>query len=129
MRSDSTFLSTTVEIAAPAERVWTILTDTRAWPDWGPSVRAVECEERFIEANSRGRVRTAVGIRLAFEVTGFVPGAYWAWRVAGIRATGHRVTPLDDQRCRLSFEVPKLAAPYLAVCRVAIGRIRDMAEH
>jgi hypothetical protein len=73
-------------------------------------------------------VQTAVGIWLPFRVTGYVDGEYWAWKVGGIPATGHRVTPALDGRCRLSFEVPMLAAPYLAVCRAAIGRIRSMAE-
>ena len=121
-------LSATVEIAAPARQVWTLLTDTHAWSSWGPSVRDVECDERFIGANSRGRVQTAIGIWLPFEVTALDPGEYWSWKVAGIPATGHRVTALGDDRCQLSFEVPTLAAPYLAVCGVANRRIREMAE-
>jgi hypothetical protein len=120
--------STTVAIAAPAARVWSILTDTRAWPAWGPSVSRVECAQRYITAGSRGRVRTVIGVWLSFEITDFVDGRYWSWKVAGIPATGHRVEPLGRDSCRLSFEVPTLAAPYLAVCRVACLRIRAMAS-
>lgn len=121
-------LSASVDIAAPVGRVWTLLVDTRAWARWGPSVRAVQCDDRFIRPGSRGRVQTAIGIWLPFSVTGFVDGEYWAWKVAGIPATGHRVTPISEDRCRLGFEVPMLAAPYVAVCRAAIHRIRSMAE-
>jgi hypothetical protein len=121
-------LSTAIDISAPAERVWSILIDTQAWPRWGPSVRAVEHDGRFIRPGSRGRVQTAIGIRLPFLVTEFVDGEYWAWEVAGIPATGHRVSPVRDDQCRLYFDVPLLAAPYLAVCRAAVRRIRGMAE-
>lgn len=117
-----------MDIAAPAQSVWSILIDTQAWPRWGPSVSAVEHDGRFIGPGSQGRVQTAIGFRLPFLVTEFVDGEYWAWKVAGIQATGHRVTPIDDARCRLSFVVPTLAAPYLAVCRLAVGRIRGIAE-
>ena len=121
-------LSASVDIGAPVRRVWTLLVDTRAWPRWGPSVRAVECGDRRIRSGSRGRVQTAIGIWLPFRVTEFVDGEYWAWKVAGIPATGHRVSPVRDDQCRLYFDVPLLAAPYLAVCRAAVRRIRGMAE-
>ena len=29
-------------IAAPAEDVWALLTDTEKWPAWGPSITGVE---------------------------------------------------------------------------------------
>lgn len=121
-------MKTAITISAPAARVWRILTDTRQWPTWGPSIRAVDCPDRHIRAGSRGRVRTAGGIWLRFRVTAFVPGRYWAWRVAGVPATGHRVEPTGERACRLSFEVPVPAAPYLLVCRVACRRIAALAE-
>lgn len=117
-----------LRIRAAPDAVWRLLTDTRAWPRWGPSVRRVESSHRFIQAGTAGRVRTAAGVWLPFEITEFEPGRYWAWRVAGVRATGHRVDPDGPGRCRLAFEVPFLAFPYLSVCRLAAGRIRRMAE-
>ncbi|MGB5248977.1 MAG: SRPBCC family protein [Gammaproteobacteria bacterium] len=120
--------STTTEIAAPAARVWSILIDTHLWPVWGPSLRRVRSAGRFIDATTTGRLQTTPGIWLSFEIDRFEDGRYWSWRVAGVPATGHRVESLGRHRCRLSFEVPMLAAPYLAVCRVACRRIRAMAE-
>jgi uncharacterized protein YndB with AHSA1/START domain len=53
---------TTGQIPAPASIVWRILTDTHAWPRWGPSVRAVKAPHRYIEPGDEGRVQTAVGL-------------------------------------------------------------------
>ncbi|PLX86673.1 MAG: hypothetical protein C0617_00230 [Desulfuromonas sp.] len=118
----------TRDISAPATAVWALLTDTRQWPRWGPSVAEVRCSERNIRGGSRGAVRTPLGVWLTFTVTAFEPGRSWAWKVAGVPATGHRVEPQGRGRCRLVFIVPLWAAPYAAVCRLAAGRIARLAE-
>ena len=110
-------------IDAPADRVWDQLTRVAGWPRWGPSVVAVECADEVIRLGSQGRVRTALGIWLPFRITEFVPGRFWGWRVAGIRATGHRVESLGPNQCRLSFDMPYWAALYAPVCRRALDRI------
>lgn len=112
-------------VAAPAEEVWSLLVDTRRWPDWGPSVTAVECTDREIRAGSTGRVRTPLGVWLPFEVT--TRADYrWTWRVAGIPAPGHRVEP-RDAGCVVAFDLHPLAAPYVPVCVVALRRISALA--
>lgn len=115
------------DITAPARVVWSILTDTTLWPEWGPSVRAVDAPSRFVSPGMRGRVRTAVGLWLPFEISELDPGRRWAWRVAGLPATGHRVEALTLGTCRAVFEVPRWAAPYALVCRVALARIARVA--
>jgi len=121
-------LTTGVEIRAPASAAWELLTDTSRWPQWGPSVSRVESAEQRIGPGSTGRIQTIIGVWLPFRVTEFVAGQRWNWEVAGIPATGHRVEPLGPDRCRVVFEVPLLAAPYLAVCRLALQRIRNILE-
>jgi hypothetical protein len=121
-------LTTVVEIRAPDSAAWDLLTDTQRWPDWGPSVARVECTDRYIALGSIGRVQTAFGPWLSFEITQFIAGQYWHWRVAGISATGHRVHSLGPSLCRVIFEVPVVAVPYLLVCRVAAQRIRNILE-
>lgn len=120
-----------VEVAgvvhSPPQRVWELLTDVEYWPVWGPSVRAVRCSHRRIELGSKGKVRTALGFWVPFVVTEFVQGTYWAWKVASIPATGHRVEPLKTGFCRLIFEVPIWAAPYAVVCSVAVARLARLA--
>ena len=121
-------LATGVEIQAPASAAWKLLTDTTRWPEWGPSISHVESAEQYIGPGSTGRVQTIIGVWLPFRVTEFVAGQRWGWEVAGIPATDHRVESLGPDRCRVSFEVPLLADPYLAVCKLAAQRIRNILE-
>lgn len=69
---------------------------------------------------------TVTGMTLSFEVTVFDPGRQWSWTVAGVPATGHRVDPTPGG-CRVCFDVPWWAWPYLSVCAVALGRIDRLA--
>jgi len=121
-------LETGIEILAPASAAWKLLTDTSRWPEWGPSVSRVESAEQYISPGSTGRVQTIIGVWLPFRVTEFGAGQSWGWEIAGIPATGHRVESLGSDRCRVVFEIPLLAAPYLAVCRLAAQRIRGILE-
>ena len=122
-------MQTETIIAASSKRVWRVLTDTKCWPRWGPSVRAVRCRDRFIQSGSKGSVRSFFGVWLPFEITDFVPEKKWSWRVMHIEATGHRVETLTPDKCRLVFEVPHIAAPYLLVCKIAALRIRRICEN
>ena len=121
-------MKTSIEIDAPATAAWELLTDTGRWSQWGPSVVAAGCAERFIGAGSTGWVETVLGLRLPFRITRFEAGRRWNWEVAGIPATGHLVESLGPGRCRVTFEVPLLAAPYLTVCRLAVIRIKRILE-
>lgn len=113
-------------VDAPADRPWRVLRDTHAWPRWGPSVSAVDCPERSVGAGTTGRVRV-LGRWVPFEVTDCTDRR-WTWAVAGIPATGHAVTDLGGNRSRVAIEVPLWAAPYVAVCRVAVDRVARLAE-
>lgn len=112
-------------VASPA-RVWDLLINVSAWPEWGPTVTSVELATPTIKAGSRGRVRTLLGAPLPFEVTAFEPGRMWAWSVAGVKATDHRVRP-DEDGCVLTFGVPWWAPAYLTVCAVALRRLDTLA--
>jgi hypothetical protein len=124
-------------VAAPAEVAWRVLTDTERWPEWGPSVAAVECADRFVTAGSRGYVRPpgpgsllgrgsgSMGPRIPFRIVD-CENHRWTWRVAGIPATGHRVEE-EGETCRVAIEVPMLAVGYVPVCRRALGEIARIA--
>ena len=121
-------METAKVINAPCHQVWQLLTDTESWPLWGPTVTAVQCTDRFIGPNSSGKVQTPIGLWLPFRISAFEEGTYWKWQVAGIAATGHRVLAISDNRCRLIFEMPSIAAPYSIVCRIAANRIAQIVQ-
>jgi hypothetical protein len=121
-------LEAAATLDVPPAFAWALLTDTHAWPKWGPSIRAVEAPMRFIAAGTRGRVQMAFGLWLPFEITDWEEGRAWAWRVGGIPATGHRVTPLTGNSCRVAFTIPSWAPFYVPVCRLALRRLGSASD-
>lgn len=111
------------EIAVPAGEAWALLVDVERWPEWGPSVSDAGLDGDALGLGATGWVRTAVGVRVPFEITSFEDGEEWGWKVAGIPATDHRVRPVTDDRCVVGFGVPPLVAPYALVCRRALATI------
>jgi uncharacterized protein YndB with AHSA1/START domain len=114
-------------IAASPEAAWELLADLGAWPQWGPSITRAELDQPYEELTSgaTGVVQTSLGVRVPFVVTDFEPGRYWAWKVAGVSATSHRVEPVDDG-VRISFGVPWWAPAYLTVCSLALRRLEKL---
>lgn len=121
-------VAASLTVAASPARVWRLLADFDAWPRWGPTVAAVESEAPSVASGVTGRVRTSLGLWLRFEISTCVPGREWSWRVAGVPATGHRIEPIDEDRVRVVFTVPWLAAPYLSVLWLGLHRLRRLAE-
>jgi len=114
-------------VRAPPEDAWALISATDTWPLWGPSVSAVEPASARLALGMRGRVRTPLGLWIPFTITGFDPPHSWAWSVLSIPATSHAVAPAPGG-CRVSFDVPAPAFPYLAVCRLALERIATLLE-
>ena len=117
------------EVPASREDAWDLLTDTERWPEWGPTVAAVESPTRRIEAGTAGRVEVRpLGVRVPFEISRFdEAGRRWHWAVARLPATGHHVAPTGEG-CRVEFEIPLAAGGYAPVCRRACRNIRRLAE-
>jgi hypothetical protein len=111
-------------IAAPPSVVWNVLVDLEAWPQWGPTVSAARLDPPHtrLELGVTGSVRTSLGVAAPFTVTEFEAGRHWAWKVAGIPATHHRVEPAEGGT-RASMAAPMWAAAYLSVCAIALRRI------
>jgi uncharacterized protein YndB with AHSA1/START domain len=122
-------IDVTAWLDAEPSAVWRALTDTAAWPAWGPTVAGgiVDGGGRMIGPGATGRVRTAVGISLPFEVTAWEEGRRWAWKVAGVPATGHRVEAVSEGGCQAVMEVPCWAFAYVPVCHIALWRLGRVA--
>jgi uncharacterized protein YndB with AHSA1/START domain len=114
-------------IAAPPEAAWELLTDLDAWPLWGPSIKGAELDPPYQELtlHATGVVQTSLVVKVPFVVTDFDAGRQWAWKVAGIPATGHRVDPVDGGS-RVAMDVPLWATAYLTVCALALRRIEKL---
>ncbi len=121
-------LAAVVDVAAPIEAVWDLISRFRNWPRWGPTVRAVRADDDEVRPGSTGRVQTPIGAWLPFEITAVVPGHSWHWKVAGISATGHKLTATGDGHTQVEFTVPVWAAAYLPVVWIGLRRLRRVAE-
>ncbi|WP_254274220.1 SRPBCC family protein [Haloarcula marina] len=113
-------------VDASADAVWDVLTDTERWPDWGPSITAVDTPTRYIAAGTTGRVKTVAGLWVPYEIT-TCENHRWTWSVAGIPATGHVVESRPTGSV-VGFEIPLLASGYAPVCARACGRIAALAD-
>lgn len=82
--------------AAPAQ-VWAVISDVGRWPEWLPTVDAVErLDDGPLRVGSRARVRQPRLPRALWEVTELVPGRSFTWEAAGpgLRSIGrHEVVP------------------------------------
>lgn len=117
-----------IDIDAPPEAVWSLVARFEHWPSWGPTVSDVRATGDEVGVGVRGSVRTPFGIWLPFEITECESERSWSWRVAGIRATGHRLTPLADGGTRVRFSAPVGWAPYAVVLDRGLRCLAAMAE-
>jgi hypothetical protein len=122
------FVEISQTIDASSDQVWRIMTDTSLWPIWGPSIRKVECADKYVKIGSTGSVQLFSILWVRFLVTELEEGRHWSWRILGMRATGHRVESLSTTRCQAVFQIPIFAAPYVIVCKVALNRISKLAR-
>ena len=98
------------------------------WPRWGPTVADVESDAVAVGPGVTGRVKPILGPWLPFEITDVAPGRSWHWKVAGIPATGHFLSELEDGRAQVEFTVPLVLAPYVLVLRSGLKRLKGLAE-
>jgi uncharacterized protein YndB with AHSA1/START domain len=115
-------LRSSVDIAAPPDVVWNLISRYEHWSAWGVSITAVEPSSGRVRAGATGRVRTLVGVWLPFEITEVAEGESWSWKVAGVSATGHRVDPTAGG-CRVTFFAPGWAPFYLPVLAWSLQRL------
>ena len=110
------------------DEAWRVITDTRQWVDWGPSVSRVKCAQRYIQPSSIGSIRTVFGFWVPFTITVYEHPHFWSWRIGRFEATGHRLAITEDGFCRISFDMPWWAFPYVLICAIALRRISRLLE-
>ena len=89
--------SVTVDIDAPPERVWAVLTDVEAWPEWTASITSVRrLDKGPLHEGSRVLIRQPRIPPTLWTVTELEDGESFVWTAPGpglhTRAS-HTVTP------------------------------------
>lgn len=87
-----------VEIDAPATRVWNVFADVERWPEWTASVTSlVGLDGPALAVGRRFAIRQPGMPRLVWEVTHVDPGSSWTWVQ---RSPGARVSARHDVTTR-----------------------------
>ena len=93
----------TFPVAAPADRVWAVLSDVERWPDWTASMNQVVLDGP-LEVGAVAKIRQPKLPPTAWTVTEVVPGRSFSWesKAPGSLAVGeHEVTPTGDASCEV----------------------------
>jgi len=89
-----------VDISAPPERVWDVMSDVEKWPEWTPSVKHVDrLDEGPLTKGSKARLAQPKAPVAVWTVTEVEPGRYFEWETSSpsISSVGrHRVEPNGD---------------------------------
>ena len=110
-----------IDIAAPQERVWAVLTAVERWPKWTASVeKAQVLNHPPFGLGSRVRLAQPKLSEAVWEVTRYDPTSYFEWRskTAGVTTVaGHRVdvTGMNLSRVTLSIDQRGLLAPIVGL--------------
>ena len=109
LRAMRTFRITT-DIAAPAERVWQVMSATERWAEWTPSVTSVKrLDGGPLAVGSRAVIRQPWFPPALWKVTAIEPGRSFTWvsRAPGLRVIGHHsVEPAGaGSRATLSLDL------------------------
>jgi hypothetical protein len=104
-----------IDIAAPAERTWAVISDIDRWHEWTPSITSVNrIGGAAFSVGTRASIRQPKFPPAVWEVTSITPGRQFTWvSVApGLRVIGrHAVEPTaDGSRATLSVELEGILA-------------------
>ena len=102
--------STSIDIPAPAARVWDVIRDVERWQEWTPSITSVRLLGRGpFEVGLRALIRQPKLPPAMWKVTAIEPGRSFTWTSAGpgFRMVGyHGVEPTGaGSRATLSLEM------------------------
>jgi len=121
-------ISSTTTIAAPPERVWSLISDVRHWPQLLPatvtSVTPLD-PDRPEEVGARYVMEQPRLPRATWELTEWAPDRRFTWRSAmpGVTTTGsHVVEALPDGTTRVTLAID-WSGPLAGLVRLAYGRL------
>lgn len=99
---------TTVDIDAPAARVWEVMSDAERWPEWTASVRKVTLLDGCLRVGARAAIEQPRIPRTVWTVTSVDDGRGFIWEARGLgfHATArHSVEEIGPGRARARLSV------------------------
>ena len=108
-----------VEISAPPDRVWAVMSDIEAWPEWTPTVTRVELlDPGPLAVGQRARVLQPRLPAAVWRITALEPGRSFTWvtRSPGVVVTArHSVEPAEGgSRAHLALHFGGMLGPLVA---------------
>ena len=106
MSLDKKRLGVSVDIAAPAERVWSVMSDVERWHEWTASIRRVQrLDEGPMRIGSRARVYQPGFPPALWTVTEFEPDGHFVWisRAPGLLVTARHSVEARVGGCRATL--------------------------
>lgn len=103
-----THFSLTLDLRAPAELVWTVLTDVPRWSDWTASVSRVKpLTAGPLRVGSRVRIHQPKLLPASWRVTELKPGKHFAWvsTAPGVLVTARHVVQPATLGCSVTLSV------------------------
>jgi uncharacterized membrane protein len=114
-------VETAVEVVAPPDKVWAVMTDVERWPEWTTSVeRAERLDDGPLRVGSRARLKQPRFPPIVWTVTDLEPGWSFAWTAknVGITSVGEHRIALEASggvKVSLSLHQHGPLAPLLAL--------------
>lgn len=106
-------------LAAPRDRVWEVLTDFAAYPEWNPFLRRVRAEARVgSPLTAVGRLPTGISIAFTGQIEEWEPERRLAWRARPALLTASLLEVVH------SFELDEVA-PH----QVRLSQHEDVTGH
>ncbi|MGE0706168.1 MAG: NnrU family protein [Vicinamibacterales bacterium] len=116
----------TTRIDAPPERVWALMADVLHWPDWLPTMTAVEpLDSPALALGTRYRIVQPRLMPTIWTVVRLEPLRAFAWesRAPGVRALAdHSLSPMPDGSTSVTLRVQFLG-PLYVLARVLAGSL------
>ncbi|WP_392543392.1 SRPBCC family protein [Oryzobacter telluris] len=114
------------ESHAPADRLWTVMSEVRRWPDWLSTVTSVTPLEpgRPDEVGASYAVKQPGLPEAVWTITEVVPGRSFTWESSapGMRSVGtHELRPGADGTTQIALGL-RWSGALAAVVRFLVGR-------
>ncbi|WP_082097319.1 SRPBCC family protein [Demequina silvatica] len=101
--------SVAIDIAAPPDRVWAVLSDVDHWPEWTPTVTSViRSDDAPLHVGTHAKVAQPRLADADYAVTELDPGHSFTWVAThpGLATTArHEVDPLPDGGTHVTLSI------------------------